>query len=172
MGHTDRLILLAFPTGLTLGWPRILGWGVKTLNGHLKFKTFPVLYYYVCIYTWVSAVIVARAWSMKIIQKNKVSVVTTSAVFLVPKFASSQEWENKVLFLIRQFHKLFCLWKPLSTRVCPSSWSSHRQLLHSPSVSSPLPEATKRITESRSVALCFSAGSCTVCEIHFDTNLN
>lgn len=169
MRHAGRLTLLAFPIGPSWAQPGNNPWcGIKTFNRHFKFKTFSAMYYYACGYTWVVAITVARAWSMKIIQKNKV----TPAVFLVLKFALYQVQQNKVQFLIWQFHKAIL---PLKTILHHSLSQPHYQWLtitSLPRVSSTLPDATKRITESLSIALCFSAGSCNVCEIHFDTNLN
>lgn len=155
MGHVGRLTLLAFPTGLTLAQPGILWWGIKTFNRLLKFKTFSAVYCYVCIYTWVGTVTVARAWSMKITQKNKVFGVTSS-VFLVLKLASYQAQQNKVQFLIRQFHKAIL---PLKTILHHSLSQLHYKWLAIASlsgVSSNLPDATKRITESLCSTLLLS----------------
>lgn len=173
MALNNRLTLPAFLTGLTLAARGVLPWGIETLNRPLKLNTLLALYYYICIYTWGSTVTVARAWSMKIIQKNKVCVVNTSAVFLVLKFAFYQTQQNKVQFLIEQFHKVIL---PEKSILHPGLSQPHCNRLTIASLlpqgSSPLPDATKRITESLPGPLCFSAGSCTVCDIHFATNPN
>lgn len=89
---------------------------------------------------------------------------------LLNKVQSPKDRSMKTLCL----RAWFCI-PPNSKRLTATALHSKRQTIASltlPCAPSPLSEATKRITESVSGALWFPAGSWSVCDIHFDTNLN